>query len=243
LFVIDGISFAVFFLVIYAAISETGGNRQTVKPGEGWRIAFRDRALLIFLVANTLFTLYISQIQSTLPLYFTNFATTGSKIGFSADTISYLFSFHVIAAAVFQLPVARGLNRLRRPQALMLSLILWAIGFVCIWAIAQFSFFGAIGAGVALAILAIAIVSYTPSASAFVVDLAPESLRGVYLSLNSQCWAIGYLIGPPLGGWALDQSPFIIRSFWLFLALSTAFSLVILQILDRILQNHPSPDC
>jgi MFS family permease len=65
------------------------------------------------------------------------------------------------------------------------------------------------------------------------VDLSPDNLRGVYLSLNSQCWAIGYFIGPALGGWVLDQSQFIAHSFWLAMAISVVFAIFILQILDR----------
>ncbi|MFP4299748.1 MAG: MFS transporter [Spirulinaceae cyanobacterium] len=238
LFVVDGISFVVFFAVIYAAISETVQDRPKSTAGQGWGVAFRDRALMVYLLANILFTLYISQIQSTLPLYFTNFATTTRpEVGFLPDTISLLFSFHVVAAALFQLPIARWLNRFRRPQALTLSLILWAVGFGLIWGIGRFAALGPIAAAVALGLLALAIVSYTPSASAFVVDLAPESLRGVYLALNSQCWAIGYLIGPPLGGWALDRSAAIASNFWLFLAASTVLGMLILRILDRMTQD------
>ena len=52
--------------------------------------------------------------------------------------------------------------------------------------------------------MALGMVAYTPISSALVVALAPETLRGVYLAVNSMCWAFGYLIAPPLGGWALD---------------------------------------
>jgi MFS family permease len=91
----------------------------------------------------------------------------------------------------------------------------------------------------ALGVLALATVAYTPSASAFVVDLAPESLRGVYLSLNSQCWAVGYFIGPPLGGWVLDQSVAIAHGYWLAAAASTSIGILILQYLDRMLRTKP----
>jgi MFS family permease len=96
------------------------------------------------------------------------------------------------------------------------------------------SAYSLVWAGVALAVLAIATVTYLPAASAFVVDLAPESLRGVYLSVNSQCWAIGYFVGPPLGGWALDQSEAIAYGFWIALALSTGLAIAILRGLHRL---------
>jgi MFS family permease len=91
----------------------------------------------------------------------------------------------------------------------------------------------------ALGVLAIAMISYTPSASALVADLAPESLRGIYLSINSQCWAIGYLIGPPIGGWALDRSAEVARGFWLVAAISIGVGILILHYLGKVLATRP----
>ncbi|MGM0456764.1 MAG: MFS transporter, partial [Cyanobacteriota bacterium] len=75
-------------------------------------------------------------------------------------------------------------------------------------------------------------------ASALVVELAPEEMRGVYLSINSLCWAIGYAIGPPLGGAALDRSQTVANSFWLVLAASVALMIPILKQLERRLNRR-----
>jgi MFS family permease len=83
-------------------------------------------------------------------------------------------------------------------------------------------------------VLAIATVAYTPSASSLVVELAPTELRGVYLSINSLCWAVGYAIGPPLGGWAMDQPRPWADLFWLGLAASIGICLLILMQLAKI---------
>ncbi|MGB3639638.1 MAG: MFS transporter [Rivularia sp. (in: cyanobacteria)] len=88
-------------------------------------------------------------------------------------------------------------------------------------------------AALALFLFEEAIVSYTPSAAAFVSDIAPVDKRGIYFSINSLCWAVGYLIGPPLGGWALDQSRFVVNSFWLSLAASVILTIAILRYLQR----------
>jgi MFS family permease len=88
-----------------------------------------------------------------------------------------------------------------------------------------------------MGLFAIATVSYTPSASSLVADIAPVDLRGIYLSINSLCWAVGYAIGPPLGGWAMDQSRAIVYGFWLALALSVGVAIAILQYLNRILNK------
>lgn len=138
-----------------------------------------------------------------------------------------------------QLPIARWLNRFSRIQALSFSLLFWGIGFVLIWLTGVTATIPLIWAVAALGVLAIAMVSYTPSASALVADLAPESLRGIYLSINSQCWAIGYLIGPPIGGWALDRSAEIAHGFWLVAAISIGIGILVLRYLGKVLATRP----
>lgn len=212
LFVLDGVSFVIFGLVIWLAIQETRpSDRATDNANTQWQRAFQDRTLMIYCAVNVLFTCAIAQIQSTLPLYLTNFVRSG---GFAPTVLSAVVTFHVALGAVLQLPVARSLNRISRWQALMISLVFWGIGFLGILA-TGWAASGAIAwAILSYALFAIAVITYTPAASALVVDLAPTELRGIYLSLNSQCWAMGYFIGPLLGGWALDQSRFVADGLW-----------------------------
>lgn len=129
------------------------------------------------------------------------------------------------------------MKRFSHAQALTVSALVWAVGFSLIWVtgVAPASQLG--WAILGLGVFAIATVSYTPSAASLVTDLAPESQRGVYFSMNSLCWAVGYFIGPPLGGWALDQPRAVADNFWLGLALSVGITILILHYLDRIL--HP----
>ncbi|WP_017720081.1 MFS transporter [Kamptonema formosum] len=246
LFLIDAISFLVFFAVIYSAITETyqpappETSEQTTNrshsPLNGWAAALRDRALLIYVAVNIMFTSYICQIQTTMPLYFSDFVSAGQTgKGFSTETISGLFTWYMASSILFQLPVARFLRRFSDPLALTGSALLWGIGFPLIALTGISPTAPLIWAMLGLSVLAIATVSYTPFASSLVVQLAPESLRGVYFAINAQCWAIGYFIGPPLGGWALDQSPAVAHSFWLVLSLSAGVAVLILRYLDQML--------
>ncbi len=236
LFVIDGISFLVFYGVIYFAIRET--NTQETQPPkglQGWRIVLRDSSLWIFCVVNILFTTYIAQLQTTLPLYLTNFAVSDQ---FSITRISGLFSLHIAFAALFQLPVVKILNRLTRIQGLNLSLILWAVSFILIWLTGNL-YQGAFWFGILGMLLgAIAMITYNPSASALIVDLAPTSARGIYFAINSQCWAIGYLIGIPLGGWVLDQGDTYAHNFWLSLSASVLIGMLIMWWLKVNMQTN-----
>lgn len=241
LFVIDGISFVVFFVVVYFAIKETyrpqaAASKQSVQ--DSWATALRDRRLLVFMVVNIIFTTYISQLHSTLPLFLKNFVPVGdSGKGFAESTISAIFTWHLALAILCQLPIARVLRSFSHPQALTVSAGMWAVGFSLIWVTGVAQANQLLWVLLALAVLAIAVVSYTPSASALITDLAPPSQLGVYFSLNSLCWAAGYFIGPPLGGWALDQPQVVTDTFWLGLALSVGVMIAILQFLNRMLDH------
>ncbi|PSB12114.1 MFS transporter [Pleurocapsa sp. CCALA 161] len=238
LFVIDGISFAVFFAVIYFAIAETYQfkSQSADHQPNGWSFAFRDRVLMVFVAVNILFTIYLSQVQSTMPLYLKNFVQLAdSTTGFSEKIISGLFTWHIALAAICQLPVAWILNRFTRIAGLSLSFLIWGIAFILVWVTGNMPNHTLIWAGLTLGVMSLGMVTYTPVASGLVAELAPESLRGVYFSINSQCWAIGYFIGPPLGGWALDHPQFT-NYFWLICAASILLGLAILQYLQRLIK-------
>jgi MFS family permease len=134
-----------------------------------------------------------------------------------------------------QLPVSRFFKDLRHSKSLAISGILWAVGFIFIAITGTISTSPLVTATIALGILAIAIVVYNPAASSLVAEMAPASLRGVYLSLNSQCWAIGYFIGPLLGGWVLDLPRPLSDGLWPGLVVSVGVVIGILQVLDRML--------
>ena len=250
LFAIDGVSFLVFLAVIYLAITDNQpeSHHQEVSLRRSWGIALRDHLFLIFLLVNILFTTYLAHINSIMPLYFSNFVS-----GFSQGKISFLFSFHLILAALLQMPIARFLNRFSRPRALIFSLLLWGMGFILIWLTGFVQAGNFSWAILAMAVLAIATVAYNPAASSLVVELAPEQSRGIYLSLNSQCWAIGYFISPVLGGWVLErslalrlpqsallpsqESHFLIDTFWLINALSIIFGILVLMYLEKKMKS------
>lgn len=239
LFVMDGISFVVFFGVIYWAIGETLKPHPAHRQQQNsWATALRDRPLLIFVVVNILFTTYLALVNSTLPLYLNNHVSDRVEQGISPTHLSILFSWYVALAALCQLPVARWLNRFSHPHALVISALLWMVSFVLIWVADVAAGYSLLWAGVSLSIMALATVAYTPSASSLVVNLAPETMRGVYLSINSLCWAVGYFIGPTLGGWAMDQSDRIAEQFWWGAVFSGAVAIGILQILQRALQQQ-----
>ncbi len=240
LFLIDAVSFILYAGVIYGFIQESYPLKKSdlsihdSNLSQRWKAALSDRFLLTYVGVNILFTLYISQIHTTLPLYLSNIV----KPSLSATTISGLFTWHIAVSVLFQLPVTRLLNRWNHIQALMISAGIWGIGFIFILLTGMTGshplFYGIVGLG----ILAIATISYTPFASALISEIAPNSLLGTYQAIHAQCWAIGYLIGPPLGGWALDQSPQIMYNFWMILSGSVILGILVLLTLNKQLKQN-----
>ena len=237
LFAIDGISFLFFFGVVYVALGETGefAEHDSNQGLKGWLVVLTDRPLMVFMAVNILFTGYHSLLHSAIPLYLSNFVQAG---GLSAGTISSLFTWHMVFGALCQLPLTRWLNRFSHLDALTISLLLWGIGFGLIW-VTGVTHISPVGwAILALSIMGAAVSAYMPAAAAYIVDVAPESMMGVYFSVYSQCWAIGYFIGPPLGGWALDRSRYIADGSWLAAAVSVGLGILILQYLQGLLQKN-----
>ncbi|WP_245912435.1 MFS transporter [Brunnivagina elsteri] len=191
-----------------------------------------DSRLLIYLLVNTLFITYIALSGGTLPLYFVNFGGTSDTV------VANLFTWgYVGLGALLQVPVVRFIAKLSYLNSLMISMAIWGIGFLLVSILGDFSGMGsnttqAYQLGI-FAVFAIASIIYKPTSSAWISELAPANLRGAYTAIAYQCWAIGYVIGPIIGGWLIDQSHAVAKYTWIAVALSTISGLVVLQILNK----------
>lgn len=244
LFIVSAFAFALFFAVVYFAIEETYRPHvetlhiKTLHATslQGWATALRDRRLFIYVLVNIIFTTYCSQLFVTLPLYLKNYVPVGDTKGFAEVTVSELFGLHLAIAILLQLPVTHALKRFTHPQALTISAWLWGLGFCCVWLTTESRTQNLNWIVLGLGLLAIAIVCYIPFAASLVTNLAKESQRGVYFSINSLCWAVGYFIGPTVGGYALEKA--LADDLWLGLALSVLIAVLILHYLNRLLHHQ-----
>jgi MFS family permease len=46
-----------------------------------------------------------------------------------------------------------------------------------------------------------------PTQQALIAELAPDHLRGRYMALSTSSWSIGWIAGPALGAFVLQQEP------------------------------------
>ncbi|TAF49288.1 MAG: MFS transporter, partial [Oscillatoriales cyanobacterium] len=124
LFAIDGISYLLFTIIAAIALPYIARIRHddtTENPVRRWFKALSDRVLLVYLAINVAFTVYVSQVQATLPLYLNNIVTTVSGVSFPTEAIGALFTGHIVLCAVLQIPVSRALKSLNHVRALSVS--------------------------------------------------------------------------------------------------------------------------
>lgn len=204
-----------------------------------WGQVLRDRPFLLYILFNIFITTYTAQLSSTLPLYLANFLPNGNTAtGFSEQWISYFFVWHAAFKIVSQLPVTRWVKQFKDTKVLMSALGCWLASFGLIWFTGINVSVNPIGL-VLMLVLAFTLVGtgemlYGPTASGVVGKMAPAHLRGVYFSLDSQCWALGYMIGPAFGGWALDHPNLLGSNVWLVFAGSVAGSFVLMSYWQRL---------
>jgi MFS family permease len=177
-------------------------------------------------------------VSSTQPLYFTNIVSispeTTPASGTSIGSIANLYTWcYVGLGAVLQVPIVQVLGLVPKVRVLGISMLLWGTGFILVWVSGTIASMQLVWAIASLCVLSVATTIYKPFVPTIVAELAPESLRGVYIAISYQCWSIGYFIGPVLGGWAMDQSRGIARGSWVVAAIGAFFSLFILYFLDQ----------
>ena len=206
LYFFDAVTYAVFALIVLAAVPSP--RAETVTPtdasGTGFRAVARDRVFLTVIAANLVLLVvghtFFSNILSP-------FAKTHTSVGPAAIGIIFLIntSFVVIA----QIPAVRLVARMRRTHAFAAASALFAVSLLAVLpATLIHSELAAASllAGVAIA-FAVGECVHILALGPLVADMAPAHLLGRYLSLFSLTFSISLALGPAIGGFLLQTSP------------------------------------
>lgn len=207
----DAITSALYGVIALVALPH--GLRSSAReeaPGEGFAMALRDRAFILFLLATICLTGVDYQSVSTLALYV-------KDLGFSTTAYGVLLSINGLLIIVFELSIIHVVRRFRPQPVIALGYFLGAFGFALT------------GFARSLPALAATVVVWTlgemigsPMAATYVAQLAPERVRGRYMGLHSLTLSIGMLLGPPLGALAYQRDPNILWTACGVLAVTSA---------------------
>jgi MFS family permease len=210
LFLLDAATFVVFaaWLGRVPRPAVVAADVEAAGPAErdaGYARVLRDRVFVAILALNVALVLAgWALFESVLPVFAMNEIEVGETV------IGLYLTANVVVYVFLQLVVARLLEGKSRMRALALLAVIW----IAVW----FAVFGAgswlAGAAAGAAVLVAAAMLFAvgeciqgPVQSALVADLAPERLRGRYMALMTNTYAIGFTLGPALGGYVLDVEP------------------------------------
>jgi len=206
LYLVDGLTFAVFALVVLVGIPNPrlANAAPASDRGTGFRAVAHDRLLLMLIAANVVLVM-------TGGAFFSNilapFAVAHTPVGpGEIGVVRFINTFFIVVA---QIPAARVVKRMRRTHALAATSALFAVGLLAVLLATLTS--STLTATAVLA--AVAIVIAIGECAQFVVtgtivaDLAPPHLLGRYMALYGLSFMAGVAIGPAVGGALLATSP------------------------------------
>jgi predicted MFS family arabinose efflux permease len=203
LFVADAGTFVVFAsLLVLVPPLERPARADRIAAG-GYAAVFRDRVFMAFVGLNALFVLVgFAQLESTFAVFAKN------RAGVTERAIGIMFLINVGVILIAQMPIVRLLAGRRRMRALALMSVVWA----CVWLLMLASDSLSAGAATiastcAIALFAIGECLHAPNQGGLVSDLAKQELRGRYFAVSTSSYAVGFALGPALGGFALAVSP------------------------------------
>ena len=203
LFLLDAGTFVAYAVMLVAVPAPRLAETSTETGQGGYRDVLRDRVLLGVVALNVVFvTAGFAQFEATFPVFSRN------EAGVSERLIGLIFLVNVLVILAVQLPMVRLLEGRSRMAALAGMAVLWASSWLIVLAAGAWLEGATAGAFLVLAGMTFAVGECVlgPAQSALVADLAPEALRGRYIALLTNSYAVGFIVGPALGGVLLASS-------------------------------------
>ena len=206
LYLFDGVTFAVFALVVLVGVPNPGLSSAVSTSGSerGFRAVARDRPLLALIAANIVLVMVGGAFFSNvLPAFAIAHTAVGpGEIG----VVVFVNTFFIVVA---QVPATKVVSRMRRTHALAATSTTFAVGLVVV----LFATVTSSSLAATIILVGVAIVIAVAECAQFVVvgplvaELAPPHLLGRYMSLYGLSFTVGVALGPAVGGVLLATSP------------------------------------
>ena len=207
LFLIDAATYA-SFLALLAVVPGAAPQAPEAVAGDldhkpGYAAIVRDRVFLALLGLNIVFvTAGYAQLE-TLPVFAKNQAHVSER------AIGLVFLVNSLVIVLAQLPLTRLVEGRRRMVMLALMTAIWAAAWLLVFGAGLWLSAAAAAAVIVLAggVFAVGECLQGPTQQALIAELAPDHLRGRYMALSTSSWSIGWIAGPALGAFVLQQEP------------------------------------
>ena len=192
-----------FAILVTVGMKETlpGGRKSfggtDIKPSGGppggYRAILRDHTFMIALLAFA-----FNGMGSALP--FQLLGIYGKEnFGLSESIVGMIVMVNALMVVFFQVPVARLTRKLESLKVLATGAVFYALGIISMAFGSQ-----ALHFALGMAILTVGELLIAPTFISFAVNLAPEEMRGRYMSAYWVGWSVSRGIGPALAGQVYD---------------------------------------
>lgn len=191
----------IFLLLILFAVKETIAKRvplsESMKPGElfdGYQRVFRDGRFMVSTVLITLAYIGFSQVWTLMQPF------TGKVLGMSEAAFAFLPMTNAIMVIFLQLFFTIFSKRFNLLRTMVVGGLVYTISIFS-FSVAQNFWMVWIG----FIILTCGEMFIVPASTTYAANLAPDDMRGRYMSLYSLHWPLASGIGPLLGGFIGDN--------------------------------------
>ena len=188
--------------------------RESIQTAETERFALRrvldvgrDLRFLVFCGWSVLLFIVMGQFASTLAVFSTQ------TIGISEAQLGWLFTINGIVVVLFQWPAARLAARVGIRWGLVLGCLGYALGYFTVGLVPGFGFL--IGS---MVIITLGEVTFSPTSMAAVANMAPAARVGRYMGFFGLTEALGWSLGPFIGGILYDRLAHVPVLLWSIIA-------------------------
>jgi len=156
-------------------------------------LAVKDPQLLKFTLLSLLVFLVMGQMISTLSIF------TVDRVGFTTSQYGMLLTTNGIIVVILQYPVAIIASRVAKYRALALGALFYAVGYLLYGWLGSYTL-----AIVAMVIISMGEVVFSPVSLSVVGELSPPDRRGRYMAFFGLSEGLGFSSAALLGGVLLD---------------------------------------
>jgi MFS family permease len=200
-FYVDGITGLVLAAVIWRRVPPSPARPRGVRQPGFWRMFRCRHSVIVLLVAVLAVDTVFRQLHTSLPLLLRD-------LGAPPLTYGLLIALNAGLVVLFEAPIAVLLGRFPAAAVITVGFALVALGFAVLagWPVVA-------GAVLAVLVTTAGEMLYKPTATAFVVDAAPEGMTGRFASLYAGASMGGMAFAPALGGTLYQHVPNLL--WWL----------------------------
>ena len=169
--------------------------------GDGWLVVWKDRRLVLFVVASLVIMLGgYPAVDAGLSLFVVN------DLHMSVHVIGVFLFVNALTIVLAQLVVVNVIEARSRTRVLAVVAVLWFVFWAVLGLAESFSTALRVAAiSLAMVVFALGETLMSPLGPAIVNDMAPEHLRGRYNATQSLVWGVSATLAPAIAAAFFDN--------------------------------------